>query len=97
MADSNEIFAEDENVLLSRATLEIAKRGNERITIETDLQRIIAVISIVQLGLRHPGVHDKPTAAVAERFVISLIENIDPAHGPVWQLLNRGFNPVHDV
>jgi hypothetical protein len=96
MADSEDVFADEENILLARAITEITNRGNERITIETDLNQLIAVIAMIQLGLRFPGVQDNGSAQIAERFVSQLIEKIDPDHGPVWTLLNRGFNPTHD-
>jgi len=57
---------------------------------------LLAVIGMVQLGLRMPGVRANSSAAVAEKFVADLIEKIDPDHGAVWLLLNRGFNPDYD-
>jgi hypothetical protein len=46
--------------------------------------------------MRHPEVGAKLSHDELEKFLAALIEQIDPEHGPIWVLLNRGFNPTHD-
>lgn len=67
------------------------------VIIETDLLHTIGLIAMAQLALRHPVARTTPTAKETENFIVKLIEKIDPTHGEVWKLLNRGFNPEWDL
>lgn len=67
------------------------------IIIEADISVVVALIGMCQLALRHPFAKVSPSAKLTEKFIVDLIEKIDPQHGDLWRLLNMGFNPNHDV
>lgn len=80
------------------AALVAAKIDWQRpVIIEIDLTHMIGIIGLLQLALRHPEARKRPTAKMVERFVLNLIEQIDPEHGETWKLLQRGFNPNWDM
>ena len=67
------------------------------IIIQTDMTNVMGLLGMVQLALRHPQAKSMPTARLVERFIVDLIERIDPEHGDIWTFFNAGFNPTHDV
>lgn len=67
------------------------------VIIQTDMVHAIGIIGMLQLSLRHPEAAQRPTGKLVREFVIKLIETIDPEHGELWTLLNRGFNPTWDI
>jgi hypothetical protein len=67
------------------------------IIIETDIHMCLRLIATVQVALRHPAAKSSPTMQSAEKFVIDLIEKIDPQHGDIWRFMNFGFNRTFDV
>ena len=87
--------ARDAEKAIAAAVAEID--WNRPCTIKTDLLHVIGLIALVQLALRHPEASTMPTAKMIERFIVKLIEKIDPEHGETWKLLNRGFNPEWDL
>lgn len=71
---------------------------DRQVIIDTDLIHVFGLIGLVQLALRYPGLLQKSASAkMTEKFILKLIEEVDPDHGEVWKLLNRGFNPNWDV
>jgi hypothetical protein len=89
-------MSEDQE-LIARATEAFKARHKQMVKFELSLDLASALIAMVQLGMRHPEVGAiLSSAAELEKFLATLIEQIDPEHGPIWALLNRGFNPTHD-
>lgn len=85
----------DEAVLAT--ALRRIREWEQPIIIEADIGQVVGLIGMAQLALRHPLAKTTPTAKTVEKFVASLIEQIDPEHGELWTVLNRGFNPNFDV
>ena len=87
----------DEEDLLKRANAELESLGVSAATVTLDLPLLIALIGIVQLGLRHPSVATTSTAIRPRAFIKQLIEDIAPADGALRELLMKGFDPEFDI
>lgn len=67
------------------------------VIIETTMLHVVGVIGMLQVALRHPEAAQRSTGKMTREFVVKLIEQIDPEHGELWTLLNRGFNSKWDI
>jgi len=87
----------DDEKLIQNAAAEMKDRADDPVLIETTLKNLIPVISILQLGLRHPATATMPTAKMAREFCEGLIEVIAPKiSSDLHHLLMLGFDPAHD-
>lgn len=63
---------------------------------ELDMVHTVGLISHLQLAFRHPE-NTGPTSEVLKKFVIDLIEKIDPSRGDAYEFLMHGFNGAYDA
>jgi hypothetical protein len=87
----------EEKIEITERAQAIINDFRRPIVIETSISHVTSLIAMVQVALRHPVVKTFPSAQLAEKFCVNLIEKIDPEHGDLWRLLNMGFNSKHDV
>lgn len=64
---------------------------------DLDFPTVMAVVSMLQLALRHPGAKNSPTARQVRRFLDELILPIAHAEPELGALLLKGFDPRFDV
>ena len=69
--------------------------GKRIVKFELEMGLVVGLIGQLQLAFRPPD-NNGPTRQTLEQFARDLIERIDPSHGPVWELLNLGFDPEYD-
>lgn len=87
----------DQEIFEGAITEAIKRFAGREIVISTTIERAFVLIAMVQVGLRHPDAARTDSGHAVRTMIESLIEQIDPAHGDLWQLLTRGFDPAHDI
>ncbi len=90
------LFTNQDDGAFGRALEVLKKSAGADVQITTDMQSLCALIAFAQLGLRHPNASSLDSALLVEKVLSRLIEQMDPEHGDLWTVLNRGFNPTFD-
>ncbi len=81
--------------LLNKATAKLKAKCDEPVVLKINHQVAVGIISQLQLAFRHPA-NVGLTREMTERLVRDWIEQLDPEHTEVYQLLMMGFDEKFD-
>lgn len=72
------------------------EKKHPNLRLDLDWQTTVAIISHLQLALRHPG-NKGHTARMVREFVDALITNVSRVEPKLARILRMGDDPQHDV
>lgn len=94
MADGEFEMTGEMHKRLTEASKELFSR-KEPVKFELDMTLTVGLIGHLQLAFRHPQ-NNGPTRDALEKFVLELIEKIDPFKGDAYEFLMLGYNGKYD-
>ncbi len=77
---------------LEKDTAAIETYGDRDLGISTNVVTLLAVCSLIQLGLRHPEVRGTDCAEISEKWVSTTADGLGQIDPHLKQMLLRGFN-----
>jgi hypothetical protein len=82
--------------IMERAVQQMRKWPDRSLDLEMNIAEASCLVAVVQLALRHPEAAKISAAGVADALIRRFIDQIDPEHGDVYELLMMGFDPDCD-